>query len=284
MGFDLDAASLILAEANLRLVPGELARCRTEIADASLVDVGEAAAWHCDPDRRVTGRRATAIELFSPAHEALDRLRAKRPDAAIKLAPATQAPMTWAAEAELEWLGSRGECRQQVAWFGALARHPGQRAATIVEADAIRTIVGGPSEDLPIAEACGEYVYEPHAVVLAAKLTNVVCQEHDLAALSPVAAYLTADELVADGALAAFAVREVFSFDRKRLKAYCREHRLGRLEVKKRGVDVDPNRLARELACRGDEAATILLAPIQGKVMAIVADRVSTPASGVPLS
>jgi hypothetical protein len=63
-------------------------------------------------------------------------------------------------------------------------------------------------------------------------------------------------------------------FDRKRLKAYCRQHNIGCLEVKKRGVDIEPNRLAREIASAGDEPATIFLAPIGGQVMAIVTRRI----------
>lgn len=276
-GVDLDPASLILAEANLRICGSLPPAGSTRIADAAEVDVSKAAAWHCDPDRRITGRRTTTLEFFSPPLAALENLLARQPAAAIKLAPATVVPEDWASRAELQWLGSRGECRQQVAWFGPLAQHPGLRTATIVEPHGTRTIVGTPFADLPVATACGRYLYEPHPAVLAATLTAALCREHDLAALSPAIAYLTGDTTIDDLALDAFEVREVLPFDRKRLKAYCREHRLGRLEVKKRGVEVDPNRLARELASAGDEPATILLAPAGGKVVAIIARRLNQP-------
>src|SRR5256885_489720 len=83
----------------------------------------------CDPDRRPAGRRTSRVLLSEPPPETLDRLREANSNAAIKLAPAADAPGEWNEAAELEWLGSRGECRQQVVWFGRLARHPGRRTA-----------------------------------------------------------------------------------------------------------------------------------------------------------
>jgi hypothetical protein len=177
-GIDLDPASLVLADANLRRLDVPFSNSSVQLADASQAIIATAAAWHCDPDRRTTGRRTTTLEYFSPPLETLDQLLKQHPSAAIKLAPATQVPQDWAARGELQWLGSRGECRQQVAWFGPLARYPGQRAATIVEPHATRTIIGSPADELAIATACERYLYDPHAAVLAAHLTAALCREH----------------------------------------------------------------------------------------------------------
>ena len=73
-----------------------------------------------------------------------------------------------------------------------------------------------------------------------------LCREHGLAAVSAEIAYLTSDRLLADPALSAFEVVDVLPLDRKQLKAYCREHAIGRLEVKKRGVPIDPERCERK--------------------------------------
>jgi hypothetical protein len=271
VGIELDPLVAILASANLRAIGCD---GHVTVDDAATFDVRQCSGWHCDPDRRATGKRTTRVEQFAPPLESLKALQRQQFAAAVKLAPATEAPRGWTEQAELEWLGSRGECRQQVAWFNGLARYPGRRAATIMEADEARTVVGDADQDLPVAASCGRYVFEPHAAVLAAKLTAALGREHALTAISPAVAYLSGDKQVQDAALAAFEVQDVLPFDRKRLKAYCRERGLGRLEVKKRGVDVDPNRLALELAASGDEQAVILLAPLNGKVAAIVARRV----------
>jgi hypothetical protein len=272
-GVDRDPVMALLAAANLRAVGIDPMRADVQCADA--LQSSLAGAWHCDPDRRATGRRSTRAELFVPSLDALSQLLEQAPRAAIKLAPATEVPTEWNAAAELEWLGSRGECRQQVAWFGALAKNLGQRSATIVDArGGSRTIVGNADDAVLVAVKIGRFIYEPHAAVLAAKLTAELCREHSLASVAAGIAYLTADRLVIDGALDSFEIREVLPFDRRQLKAYCREHGLSRLEIKKRGVDLEPARLRKEIAASGEREATIIVAPIDGQVRAIVASRV----------
>jgi hypothetical protein len=230
VGVDADAVAALLGSANLAAGGVPSSECRVEVGDAATADVSQYAAWHCDPDRRAGGRRTTAVERFSPSLQQLDRLLQRGPDAAVKLAPATVAPRHWAEQAELQWLGSRGECRQQVAWFGELAAHPGRRSATIVDAAGQpRTVVGAADSFVPVAAGLGRYLYEPHATVLAAGLLGAMCQQHGLEAVAAQIAYLTGERWLDDPALAGFEVCEVLPLDTKKLRAYCREHRVGRL-------------------------------------------------------
>jgi hypothetical protein len=74
--------------------------------------------------------------------------------------------------------------------------------------------------------------------------------------------------------MAAFEVVAVLPLDRKQLKAYCREHTIGRLEIKKRGVLIDPERLRKEVIARGDGEATLIVAPVQDTVRALVTHRI----------
>jgi THUMP domain-like len=272
-GYDIDSIAAVLAGANASAL-GLSARCQIIVAEAMNAPLGGLAAWHCDPDRRSSGRRATLGELFQPPLDAVSKLLEKNPNAAIKLAPATEAPAPWTASAELEWLGSRGECRQQVTWFGGLARHVARRSATVVGSDGTsRTIVGETNEWVPPIGGVGRYVYEPHAAVLAAGLQSVLCREFELNPIAAQVAYLTGDRPICDLALGAFEVREVLPLDRKRLRAYCRQHGFGRLEIKKRGVRIDPERLRNEIIGRGDQEATLIVTPLRGNIRVIVADR-----------
>jgi hypothetical protein len=277
IGVDSDPVVALLANANARADGLSSDRCQVLVEDAIQFPVNQK-TWHCDPDRRAEGKRATRGELFQPPLSAIEGLLDKSHSAAIKLAPATESPETWRGKAELEWIGSRGECRQQVAWFGDLARDLGKHVATIVDA------AGGVSRNVsdgtdlpPAAVRLGRYVYEPHAAILAAKATRSLCTQHRLAPVSAGIAYLTGDSIVRDAALDGFEVLEVLPFDRKQLKAYCREHRIGRLEIKKRGVELDPARLRKEIVGRGNAEVTIIISPIANNSRAIVARRVGTP-------
>jgi hypothetical protein len=279
-GIERDPFVAMLAEANLRANAGQAA---VRSADASTFAVGDFAAWHIDPDRRPAGKRTTKIDLYEPSLESLDRLLAINLSAAIKLAPAADAPKRWRESAELCWLGSRRECRQQVAWFGSLARHPGRHSATVVDARGGEwMIVGSPEDPIPVAQKLGRYLYEPHAAVLAAKLTGALSKRAALSAISAGIAYLTDERLIDEPALAAFEIVDLLPLDQKQLKAYCREHRLGRLEVKKRGVVIDPERLRKQVVSQGEESATLFVTPIRGQVRTIVARRVSPPLSAGP--
>ncbi|HEY2414192.1 MAG TPA: hypothetical protein VGI40_18255 [Pirellulaceae bacterium] len=278
-GDDRDEMMSLVATANAQVHGFGSDKCSIVAADITTTDI-PSGPWHCDPDRRPTGRRATRGELFEPSIDVLDRLLGQNPNAAIKLAPATDVPAAWQEIAELQWLESRGECRQQVAWFGGLAKHPGRRAATIVPSNGQhRTVVGLADEMPPIADKIGRYLYEPAAAILAAKLTSELCRQHNVTGLSPAIAYLTSDTPIDDVALAAFEVLDLLPFDRKQLRAYCRQHNLGRLEIKKRGVELDPAKLRQEIVAPGDNAATILIAPYQHQTRAIIARRLTTKAT-----
>jgi len=274
-GADRDEVLSLLASANARIHGYADDRYSLVAADVTAINI-PSGPWHCDPDRRPTGRRATRGDLCEPSLQVLDRFIEKNPDAAIKLAPATEAPAAWQEKAELQWLESRGECRQQVAWFGNLAQHLDRRCATILGLNGQhRTVTGMADESLPMAGKIGRYLYEPAAAVLAAKLTSELCRLNDVAALSPGIAYLTGDNPITDLALDTFEILDVLPLDRKQLRVYCREHGISRLEIKKRGVESDPESLRKEIIAEGDNSATLLIAPFEQKVRVFFARRVN---------
>ncbi|HEX5105807.1 MAG TPA: class I SAM-dependent methyltransferase, partial [Pirellulaceae bacterium] len=272
---DVDPIACLLTEANAAECKSSF-NARTENADAVTFPVGEFSTWHIDPDRRPEGRRTSRVELFQPPLVVIQSHLASNPHGAIKVAAAAELPAAWRETAELQWLGSRGECRQQVAWFGSLARHSGQRSAMIVDAPGgPRTIVGTGDDSIPLATRLGRYLFVPDNAVLAARLTGALCRELGLAAIAPGIAYLTADAFVSDGALAAFEVQDVLPFDRKQLKAWCRERHIGRLEVKKRGIDVSPESLRKAVIGTGDREATLVVTRLESRAAAIVVRRIS---------
>jgi hypothetical protein len=86
---------------------------------------------------------------------------------------------------------------------------------------------------------------------------------------------LSSDTHVSHPALNCFEVGDVLPFEVRRLAAHFREAKIGTLEIKKRGVDLDPAQLRRQLKLRGDQAATLIITPHNGKQIAVVAHRVA---------
>jgi hypothetical protein len=275
LGVDRHRISALLAKANCERAGWHTAR--VVVADAAHVPA-TMDAWHLDPDRRPSGRRTTRVELHEPGLPTIERLLRICAEGVVKLAPAAQWPEPWSAAAELEWIGRGGECKQLVAWFGSLAEAPGQRRATLVIGEEfpprIRTLVGDSGQTLPIAENFGRYLAEPDSAVLASGLVGALAAEHGLCTVAAGAAYLTGDETHPDPAIDWFEICESLPFDIKRLKALLRQRRIGRLEIKQRGVGTNPDQLRQQLHLAGDEMATLILVRRGKSVTALLAQRV----------
>jgi hypothetical protein len=280
VGIDRDAMATRLAIANCRAL--DRPHGRGETTDVTAFDIRRCDAWHIDPDRRAGGGRTTRLDRYAPGIEVLEQLLRWHDTAAIKLAPATVAPPGWQQRCELEWIGSRRECRQQVAWFGALARRLGHRTATVVaETGETVSFSGLPNLRRPAAPEVESYVFEPHAAVFAANLVTALAEQHGLLPLAEAPSYLTGDQRLTSPLLSAFEVLEVLPLDKKQLRAALRARRIGHLEVKVRGMRLDPQAWQRAVRVPGDGSATVLIADTGTKRLAILArrllSRVATP-------
>lgn len=271
VGVERDPAIALLAEANLEAMGlGAEVRCE----DAAAFGLAGFAAWHVDPDRRAAGRRTTRVELHEPELSALQQQIKAQRWAAVKLSPATEAPSEWQRDGELEWISRAGQCRQQVAWLGGLAHDPGRRRATVVgSAGVLASWVGDATTGPPIAAGLGRYLFDPDPAILASGLLGAVAVAEGLEALAPRGGYLTGDRRLGRPGLAALEVEEVLPMDVKRLRKLLAERGIGRLEIKKRAVDLEPAELRRKLDLKGEREAVLVVAPVGRAVMAVVARR-----------
>ena len=63
---------------------------------------------------------------------------------------------------------------------------------------------------------------------------------------------------------------EPLPYKEKALRAALRERNIGRLTIKKRGVNVVPDELRKRLALKGDDEATVVLTRAEGKGIALL--------------
>lgn len=252
-------------------------------------------AWHLDPDRRPQGRRTTHFEFHAPSPQEAARLWRACPHAAIKLAPAAfansdsgpvdrddDAALPWG-EAELEWISRGRQCRQLVAWFGDLAEKPGRRRATSLTphpdnpaappfAD---TYSGHPLTEEVVASRIGRYLTEPDPAVLAAGLGNRFASDHGHEKLAPGIAYFTGDDPINSPLTENFEVLDVLPYDQRRVRSWLKARSIGKLEVKKRGVELDPQAVRRALAGPGDHSVTLVLTRHGERTVAILVQRLN---------
>lgn len=268
---DKDPVALLFAERNC----GETSiSLRVESCDVrDIAESLECAAWHIDPDRRSAGSRTSSAEFAEPGIDVLQQLTRRTPDGAIKLAPAAAFPSQISDAFECEWISSRRECRQQVAWLGELARRPGQHTATTIDRHGTpHTFSAVPN--LPCSTVSPlHYLFDLDPAVVASRLVGAIAEEHGLSAVGPSPSYLTGDALVDDPLLTAFEVVDVVPLDTKRLKTTLQDRRIGSIEIKVRGVDIDPPSLRRRVQPRGSAAATLLIFDSPAGVRAALANR-----------
>lgn len=249
-------------------------------ARAQEVDLTEVDAVWLDPARRTAGHeetRRTSSEEWSPPLEWSFDLAARVPTG-IKLGPGFDRDRlpsgTDGHPVEAQWITVDGATIELVLWTGSLAREGVRRAALVVTGDRAHEMTApGDSVDEPV-RPLGEFLHEPAGAVIRARLIGDLARDLDAGMVSDGIAYLTSDTLRTTPFAQTFRIRESLPTDVSRLARALRERGVGTLEIKKRGVDVDPARLRTRLKLRGSASATLILTRIGSARVALLADRV----------
>jgi hypothetical protein len=128
------------------------------------------------------------------------------------------------------------------------------------------------SPDVGVGEL-GEFLYEPDGAVIRARLIGDLARSLGARMLSEQIAWLTADQPISTPFAQGFRVIMTMPFDEKKLKRELTSRTIGTLEIKKRGIDVDPAELRKRLGLSGTESATLILTRVGGRRTAILAQR-----------
>ena len=104
-------------------------------------------------------------------------------------------------------------------------------------------------------------LYEPAGAVIRAGGIAQLGDALDARLLHPDIAYLTADTVRPTPYATAFEVLEVHPYTEQTLRHWARDRGVGTLEIKKRGLDLDPAVLRKRLKLRGSGSATVVLTP-----------------------
>jgi len=236
---------------------------------------GIGGAW-LDPARRTTSggttRRIADAADYSPGLDFAFGL-AERMPVGVKLGPGTDRGVV-PAGAEAQWVSIDGDVVELAVWQGAVARPGIGRAALVIRHDGAAELTApADSEDAPVGPI-GDYLYEPDGAVIRARLIGDLARANGAWMLSDGIAYLTADARFDSPFARGFRVLERLPADERQLRQALAARGIGTLEIKKRGVDVDPAALRTRLKLRGDERATIVLTREEGRHVALLVERI----------
>ncbi len=268
-GVDLDPVRVAVAEANLAALglPGAV-----QVADATTVDHTGFDLAFADPSRRRGAGRTFNVDDWVPPWTWVEGLL--RRDACVKVAPGIPHALV-PADVEAEWVSDGGEVKEAALWSGRTAT--ARRRATVIPASssghgglASLTDQEDPGLDAVGVGDVGAFLYEPDGAVIRAGLVTAVAAGVQGRLVDAKIAYVTSDESFHTPFARGYRVHERLPYREKPLKAALRERGIGRLTIKKRGVDVTPDALRKRLALRGDEEATLVLTRVGGQGTALL--------------
>lgn len=240
--------------------------------DATELDLDAVDAIWLDPARRDGATRLNSPDDWSPSLSTALDLAHRRP-AGIKLAPGMDRSLI-PDDVEAQWVSVDGDVVEVVLWSGSLARAGIRRAALVLRS------AGGTDELTGAHDArdadvgpLGDYVYEPDGAVIRARLIGDLARSLSGWMLDPSIAYITADRLTTTPFARAFRVIQRWPLDEKLIARELRARGVGTLEIKKRGVDIDPATLRTRLKLSGPRSAVLIITRIGDERTALLAER-----------
>ena len=259
--FEIDEVTAAVATYNL----AAFENVKVELANVEDLDLSKFEGLFLDPARReLKGpKKAEAQRHFDPANYSPNfdfcLAAARLKPSGIKLGPGhdkKQIP----SDAEAQWVSVDGDLVELGLWFGSLKRDNVTRSALLLTPQGQHEITSSEADspNAPLGEL-GKYVYEPDNSLIRSRLISDFAAPLGLKIISPDIAYLTSNEKISSPWMRGFEVIDNLVFDRKQLKAYVKKNGIGVLEIKKRGSDISPEELRRELSPKGEGAATLVV-------------------------
>lgn len=276
LAVDADETTAALAAYNLAPF-GDAVTVRHGRAEETDLE-GWDAVW-LDPARRTAGHTETARtrpEDWSPSLEWAFAL-AERMPVGIKLGPGLDRSLI-PEGVEAQWISVDGSTIELVLWSGALRRGDVRRSALVVRGGTAAELTApADSPDEPVRDL-GAFLHEPEGAVIRARLIGEVARDLQAGMVADGIAYLTSDAALTNPFVQSFRVREVMPLKTPTITAALRTNGIGTVEIKKRGVDIDPAQFRRKLSPRGEATATLILTRVgegaKAKRVAVLADRV----------
>ncbi|MBC9958254.1 methyltransferase domain-containing protein [Yimella sp. cx-51] len=259
-----DPATAAIARANLAEFPDAV----VEVADAEAIAIPEDAAVWLDPARRTTGvaditgrtRRTFRLDQLQPSWDFVTALGASGRPVGAKLSPSFPIAAL-APGASAIWTSFAGEVLECAVWFGPAADEHAVTAC-VLQGDDLTVVRARPSAQARLVDGTGHlrrYLYEADKAVVRAGLAATLACDIDGFELSPGLGHATSDHERDVPYARRYEITDVLPFHPKALRHWAREHGLGGITFKKRGVTFDDARLTKQLKLPGRGPRAIVL-------------------------
>jgi len=278
------SATRLLTSGDIRTVPvshvSHVIAAPAEALDMSGWLADDQTAVYMDPARRTARGRSWRVEDLSPAWDFVQSVLARaRGPVAVKLGPGF--PRSLVPDGvSTTYVSHHGDLVETTLW--SAVGHSGSAGLPGVGAARSEAVVldrGGsqwrlrPTVPVPEPGPPRKIIYEPDPAVIRAGAVGALAQRLGAYPLAAGIAYLTGAHLVTTPFAAAFEVLEQMDFSVRTLRAWARDAGIGAMEIKVRGLDVDPAALRRQLRLAGKNSTCVILGPTTSGPTAFVTRR-----------
>jgi len=262
-----------------------------------------------DPARRaIEGENQRDLRNLTPTLEEVVEISKHYKGGMAKLPPGYP-PAEIPDSTEILYLGGHSDCRECLVLFGELVKHPDTVRAVIVDKagnteaewtrkrdrtletldeelqekldrnDSLegkdRTYRTATSKsDLPLGEI-GKYIAEPAPVLIRSHLFNAAALAHDPGAhlISEGIAYVTSEKPLPAPGFASYEVLAHTEIATGAVRSMLKEHDVGKITLKLRGVKLDPDAETKRLKPKGKNSAILFYTRFRGEKIAILTRR-----------
>ena len=273
MAVERDEVTAALAAFNLSAFPD----VTVTHGDATEADLAGVDGVFLDPARRTPGHNNTKRQMnaddWSPSLTfALDAAR-KVSAGGIKLGPGTDRELI-PDDAEAQWIAVGDDVVEMGLWFGSARREGIARSALILSSSGHHELVApADAPDAPVGELA-RFVYEPNGAVIRAHLIGDLARRLGGHMIDASIAYITSETASPTPFARGYEVLETTTVDAKTISRALASHDMGRVEIKKRGIDIDPAEFRKKLTLTGSSDGVVILTRAGTRRVALIARRV----------
>lgn len=274
---DLDPEAAACASRNL----SDFAGARVEQRDLTELTAEDLRGWgvFLDPARRgPTGRRFRP-EDWAPSWDHIRQMCSWNIPLGVKVAPGIDYSYL-PSDHSAQWVSVDGDLVEASLWSPSLSPEGPGRGAVLFDSDGEAHLLSDPaiaSADAPTRQAeagpLDAYLFEPDPAVIRSGMIARLCELTGTHLVSPSIAYMTGPEPVDSPFLTGFRVLAQTPLRVKAIRAALREMDAGHVEVKKRGADIDPAALQKQLQGPGSHNVVVIATRVGAAHRAIIATR-----------
>lgn len=261
-GIERDPVRAAIARANLAALGLE---GTVEEGDATTTDLRPDEVAFVDPARRDGAGRTFRLDALVPSWDFVGSLLRGRAVAKVMPGIAHDAVPPGV---QPEWVSDGGDLVEACLWGAGFDVAEGRRATVLPSGETL-TARG----TVPQVGAVLSHLVEPDDAVIRAGLVAELADDLSGRLLDPHIAWITTDSPEATPLGRTFRVETELPFREKQLRAALRDLDIGTLTIKKRGVDIVPERLVARLKLTGSRTATVVMTRADGEGRAFLVER-----------